>query len=157
MKQNISELLEQEVKRILGEEASNAAYPVMCDELLEACGEIVGELSNIAPDKKVLIYELSDLLRGENQLFRPIDAYEAGFRSEGTDCPASFMNYAKEVVLSQEAAVLFAKRDKTFFELSELLGATRGLLTEFVDYYRACNCIISKNINVFFALGFNAK
>lgn len=157
MDENIREHIKQESKRIMAEGLCESTYLEMNLEAMQLFGDIVGELCSIDPDKKILIYELSELLLQESKLYDFEAAYEAGAQAEGSDSIQSFMDYIKEVTLAPETVELFAKRDKIFYELVALLGETSGLISEFIEAYRNCSSMASKKLDIFFDMGFSAK
>ena len=124
------------------------------DDLTGLYGDIRVELSRKAPDDENLIDLYTELMAREQELCSPETAYQTGREAANSGREYALMEYLTRVYLEPDNQSFLAERDSLFYKLSDLLGETRGLMSEYNDLYRHCQGIINNYIAQFYHWGY---
>jgi len=117
--------------------------------------DIVRELSKKGSIVEAF-FELSEVLNEIKLLLTPVIAYKYGWNTKEThiESEQGFINFMRDITKDIEASGLFKKRDNLFYDLCDILGETRSLMTEYLELHDKIS-VEQYHIKNFFDLGYS--
>lgn len=152
-----NKIIEMKALEFIALETTQLKTDRVLDDLTGLYGDIRVELFQKAPDSASLIDEYANMLAREQQICTPKDAYTAGHNAAQASHECNPAEYIAGIYRASDNQCLFSERDSLFHTLCNLLGDTRGLLSEYTELYRQYHGTINNKIDVFYQWGYDGK
>lgn len=151
----MNNLVQEKAQEIIMRETMKSIADTTLADLIGLYGDIRVELSAKSPDNQNLIDDYTELLKKEQKVCSPENAYQAGREAAQSGQKCNAMEYLKTVYTTPEYFSFYNELEKVFRSICDILGETHGLVSEYTEVYRQFYGTINRIIHVFYEWGYH--